>query len=140
MAKSKTEPNFMENLKLLHPAGGDANELEAVAQALAGLSPADRDLLAAVQESSYRLTTLEQFLEFPDNTEYFVLEPNISKVEDVGWHSIWTSFCPRNCWTPLIPFPSAIMPCRRNRAASPVEAISPSPATSGSMSAPGRGR
>src|SRR5699024_9712058 len=33
----------------------------------------------------YRLTTLEQFREFPANTEYFVLEPNISKVEDVGW-------------------------------------------------------
>ena len=85
MAKSKTEPNFMENLKPLHPAGGDANELEAVAQALAGLSPEDRDLLAAVQESPFRLTTLEQFREFPANTEYFVLEPNIRKMEDVGW-------------------------------------------------------
>ena len=82
---SKTEPNFMEHLKPLLPAGGDASELEAAAQALAGLSPENRDLLAAVQESSYRLTTLEQFREFPANTEYFVLEPNISKVEDVGW-------------------------------------------------------
>ena len=82
---SKTEPNFMEHLKPLLPAGGDANELEAAAQALAGLSPEDRDLLAAVQESPYRLTTLEQFREFPANTEYFVLEPNISKVVDVGW-------------------------------------------------------
>ena len=82
---SKTETNFMEHLKPLLPAGGDASELEAAAQALAGLSPEDRDLLAAVQESPYRLTTLEQFREFPANTEYFVLEPNISKVEDVGW-------------------------------------------------------
>ena len=82
---SKTEPNFMEHLKPLLPAGGDASELEAAAQALAGLSPENRDLLAAVQESYYRLTTLEQFREFPANTEYFVLEPNISKVEDVGW-------------------------------------------------------
>lgn len=82
---SKIEANFMEHLKPLLPAGGDASELEAVAQALAGLSPEDRDLLAAVQESSYRLTTLEQFREFPANTEYFILEPNISKVEDVGW-------------------------------------------------------
>jgi len=82
---SKTEPNFMEHLKPLLPAGGDASELEAAAQALAGLSPENRDLLAAVQESPYRLTTLEQFREFPANTEYFVLEPNISKVEDVGW-------------------------------------------------------
>ena len=82
---SKTEPNFMEHLKPLLPAGGDASELEAAAQALAGLSPENRDLLAAVQESPYRLTTLEQFREFPANTEYFVLEPNISKVGDVGW-------------------------------------------------------
>ena len=85
MAKSKTEVNFMEHLKPLLPAGGDASELEAAAQALAGLSPEDRDLLAAVQESPFRLTTLEQFREFPANTEYFILEPNISKVEDVGW-------------------------------------------------------
>ena len=85
MAKSKTEVNFMEHLKPLLPAGGDASELEAAAQALAGLSPEDRDLLAAVQESPFRLTTLEQFREFPANTEYFVLEPNIRKVEDVGW-------------------------------------------------------
>ena len=49
MAKSKTEVNFMEHLKPLLPAGGDASELEAAAQALAGLSPEDRDLLAAVQ-------------------------------------------------------------------------------------------
>ena len=75
----------MEHLKPLLPASGDASELEAAAQALAGLSPEDRDLLAAVQESPYRLTTLEQFQEFPANTEYFILEPNISKVEDVGW-------------------------------------------------------
>ena len=73
----------MEHLKPLLPAGGDASELEVAAQALAGLSPEDRDLLAAVQESPYRLTTLEQFREFPANTEYFVLEPNIRKVEDV---------------------------------------------------------
>ena len=85
MFLSKTEPNFMEHLKPLLPAGGDASELEEAAQALAGLSPEDRDLLAAVQESPYRLTTLEQFREFPANTEYFILEPNIRKVEDVGW-------------------------------------------------------
>ena len=36
----------------------------AVAKAIAALSQEDRDLLAAVQESSYRLTTLEQFREF----------------------------------------------------------------------------
>ena len=67
------------------PSGSDTSELDAAAKALARLSPMERDLLAAVQESPHRLTTLEQFREFPANTGYFVLEPNISKVEDVGW-------------------------------------------------------
>ncbi len=39
-------------------------ELAAVAKAIAALSQEDRDLLGAVQESPYRLTTAEQFLEF----------------------------------------------------------------------------
>ena len=59
--------------------------LPEVRAAVAALSPEDREVLAAVQTSPYRLTTLEQFREFPANTEYFVLEPNIRKVEDVGW-------------------------------------------------------
>ena len=58
-------------------------ETEAVSDRI--VSPEDRDLLAAVQESPFQPTTLEQFREFPANTEYFVLEPNIRKVEDVGW-------------------------------------------------------
>lgn len=60
-------------------------ELAAVAKAVAALSQEDRNLLAAVQESPYRLTSLEQFREFPANTEYFILESNIRKVEDMGW-------------------------------------------------------
>ena len=76
----------------------------------------------------------------PANTEYFVLEPNIRKVEDVGWRSIWMSFCPRSCWMPVIPFHSATTPCGRNRTVLRAEAISLSPATSGSTSALGRGR
>ena len=60
-------------------------DLAAVAKAVTALSQEDRDLLAAVQESPYRLTSLEQFREFPANTEYFILESNISKAEDVGW-------------------------------------------------------
>ena len=80
MAKSKSDI----------PLGGaeqnmSREELAAVAKAVAALSQEDRDLLAAVQESPFRLTTLEQFREFPANTEYFILEANISKVEDVGW-------------------------------------------------------
>ena len=43
------------------------------------------DFWVKAERLLYRLTTLEQFREFPANTEYFVLEPNIRKVEDVGW-------------------------------------------------------
>ncbi len=56
-------------------------EQEAALRALAALSQEDRNLLAAVQESPYRLTSLEQFREFPANTEYFILESNINKME-----------------------------------------------------------
>ena len=87
MAKSKTEVNFMEHLKPLLPAGGDARRTGGRSPGACRTFPGeDRDLLAAVQESPFRLTTLEQFREFsPRITEYFILEPNISKVEDVGW-------------------------------------------------------
>ena len=81
---SKPEPNFMEHLHPLLPAEGDASKLEAAAQVLARLSTEGCDLLATVQESPFRLSTLEQFREFPANTEYFVLEPNISKAENVS--------------------------------------------------------
>ena len=60
-------------------------ELAAVAKAVADLSQEDRDLLAAVQESPYRLTTAEQFLEFEKNVDCFVLEPHVRTLEDLGW-------------------------------------------------------
>ena len=60
-------------------------ELAAANEIIASLSPEDRNLLAAVQESPYRLTTLEQFKEFPQNTEFFTLEPNIMRLDDLGW-------------------------------------------------------
>ncbi len=66
---------------------------------LAGLSSENCDLLTAVQKSSYRLTTPKQFREFPANTKYFVPEPNIRKVEDVGWHYLAQHLdvlCPRS--------------------------------------------
>lgn len=84
MAKSKSDIS-MNDLKAMLPQEGEPAEQEATLRALSSLSPEDRDLLAAVQESPFRLTTLEQFREFPANTEYFILEHNISKVEDVGW-------------------------------------------------------
>ena len=60
-------------------------DLAAVAKAVAALSPEDQDLLAAVQESPYRLTTVERFLEFESNTDCFVLEPHVKTVEALGW-------------------------------------------------------
>ena len=60
-------------------------DLAAVAKAVAALSQEDRDLLAAVQESPYRLTTAEQFLEFKKNVDCFVLEPHVQTVEALGW-------------------------------------------------------
>ena len=84
MAKSKSDIS-LNDLKAMLPQEGSSAEQEAALRALSTLSPEDRGLLAAVQESPFRLTTLEQFREFPANTEYFVLEANISKVEDVGW-------------------------------------------------------
>jgi len=84
MAKSKSDIS-LNDLKAMLPHEGSPAEQVAALRALSTLSPEGRDLLAAVQESPYRLTTLEQFREFPANTEYFILEANISKVEDVGW-------------------------------------------------------
>ena len=84
MAKSKSDISW-DDLKAMLPHEGSPAEQEAALRALTALSQEDRNLLAAVQESPYRLTSLEQFREFPANTEYFILEPNISKVEDVGW-------------------------------------------------------
>lgn len=84
MAKSKSDIS-LNDLKAMLPHEGSPAEQVAALRALSTLSPEDRDLLAAVQESPFRLTTLEQFREFPANTEYFILEANISNVEDVGW-------------------------------------------------------
>ena len=84
MAKSKSDIS-LNDLKAMLPHEGSPAEQVAALRALSTLSPEGRDLLAAVQESPFRLTTLEQFREFPANTEYFILEANISKVEDVGW-------------------------------------------------------
>ena len=77
MAKSKSDI----------PLGGaeqnmSREELAAVAKTVAALSQEDRDLLAAVQESPFRLTTAEQFLEFEKNVDCFVLEPHVQTLEE----------------------------------------------------------
>ena len=52
---------------------------------MAALSPEDRELLAAVQTSPFKLTAPEQFKEFAANIDYFVFEPNIHNLNDLGW-------------------------------------------------------
>ena len=59
--------------------------LPEVRAAVAALSPEDKNLLAAIQESPFRLTSPEQFREFADNIDFFVLEPDIRRMDDLGW-------------------------------------------------------
>ena len=73
--------------------------LPEVRAAVAALSPEDRELLAAVQASPFKLTAPEQFKEFADNIDYFVFEPNIHDLMIWGggiWRSTWICCCPRN--------------------------------------------
>ena len=62
--------------------------LPEVGAAVAALSPEDRELLDAVQASPFRLTEPRQFQEFAANIDYFVFEPNIHDLNDLGWRSI----------------------------------------------------
>ena len=59
--------------------------LPEVRAAVAALSPEDRKLLATVQASPFKLTAPEQFKEFAANIDYFVFEPNIHDLNDLGW-------------------------------------------------------
>ena len=62
--------------------------LPEVGAVVAALSPEDRKLLDAVQASPFRLTEPEQFQEFAANIDYFVFEPNIHDLNDLGWRYI----------------------------------------------------
>jgi hypothetical protein len=59
--------------------------LPEVGAAVAALSPEDRELLEAVQASPFRLTEPQQFSEFAANIDYFVFEPNVHDLNDLGW-------------------------------------------------------
>ena len=59
--------------------------LPEVRAAVAALSPEDRELLMAVQASPFKLTAPERFKEFAANIDYFVFEPNIHDLNDLGW-------------------------------------------------------
>mgnify|MGYP004456183073 FL=1 len=58
--------------------------LPEVRAAIAALSPEEKELLAAVQDSPFKLTEAKQFCEFAANTDYFVFEPNIRDLNDLG--------------------------------------------------------
>ena len=62
--------------------------LPEVGAAVAALSPEDRKLLDAVQASPFRLTEPQQLQEFAANIDYFVFEPNIHNLNDLGWRYI----------------------------------------------------
>ena len=62
--------------------------LPEVGAAVDALSPEDRELLDAVQASPFRLTEPQQFREFAANIDYFVSEPNIHDLNDLGWRYI----------------------------------------------------
>ena len=62
--------------------------LPEVGAAVAALSPEDRELLDAVQASPFRLTEPQQFTEFAANIDYFVFEPNIHNLNNLGWRYI----------------------------------------------------
>ena len=52
---------------------------------MAALSPEDRELLAAVQTSPFKLTAPEQFKECVVTRESLVIAQNINNLNDLGW-------------------------------------------------------
>ena len=66
----------------------ELHNLPEVGAAVAALSLEDRELLDAVQASPFRLTEPQQFQEFAANIDYFVFEPNIHDLNDLGWRYI----------------------------------------------------
>ena len=77
--------NFRKERKVSMVENKTLEHLPEVRAAVAALSPEEREVLAAVQASPFKLTAPEQFKEFADNTDYFVFEPNIHDLNDLGW-------------------------------------------------------
>ena len=73
--------------------------LPEVRAAVAALSPEDREVLAAVQVSPFKLTAPEQFKEFAANIDYFVFEPNIHDLNDLGWRYLAQHMDMLTFWT-----------------------------------------
>lgn len=66
----------------------ELHNLPEVGEAVAALSPEDRELMDAMQASPFRLTEPQQFQEFAANIDYFVFEPNVRNLNDLGWRYI----------------------------------------------------
>ena len=110
--------------------------LPEVRAAVAALSPEDRELLMAVQASPFKLTTPEQFKEFAANIDYFVFEPNIHDLNDLGWRYLaqhMDMLLPPELLKAIDPVLLASTPCRRNRGILRNTDTFLSPATSGTM-------
>ena len=77
--------NYRKERLVLMAENKTLEHLPEVRAAVAALSPEDRELLEAVQASPFKLTAPEQFKEFATNIDYFVFEPNIHDLNDLGW-------------------------------------------------------
>lgn len=88
MPTNKFDKQYAANDLIPEPDKLSDTEFAEIAEVISALSPADKELLAAVQESPFCLTTAEQFREFQHNTEYFNLEANIHTPSDLGYRFI----------------------------------------------------
>lgn len=98
----------VEGLRPLLPMYGDIDELSALAQVLQELSPHERERLDAVQSSAMRLTSLEQFIEYPWNTDYFCLSADLRDDAALGWdwlHQQGLTEIPESCKGAIDPAP-----------------------------------
>ena len=69
-----------------HSCGAAAMPLAGLRRTYSSILPnLARSSVAAVQASPFKLTAPEQFKEFAANIDYFVFEPNIHDLNDLGW-------------------------------------------------------
>jgi hypothetical protein len=67
------------------------DELNYAAARIAELTPAQRRLLDAVSESPLRLRTLEQIIDFKENSEFFLLIPEAKNAAELGRYYAYQS-------------------------------------------------
>lgn len=67
------------------------DDLNYAATRIAELTPAQRCLLDAVSESALRLRTLEQIIDFKENSEFFLLIPEAKNAAELGQYYAYQS-------------------------------------------------